>query len=515
MTTARLNPLSRGLALALCLSGLAGCVVGPDYVRPKVETGAAYAEKGTAIERAERDVQADWWTLFGNPALDRLVEEGLRRNPTLDAARHALRSAQENRLAQEAAYWPQVQASYTPSRIKLAGNLGGNSPGVQGDGSVISTKSGTPASEGGSAPFNAPVIYNFHTAQVSVSYVADIFGSNRRQVEASAAFVEVQRYEWQAARVTLAANLVACAIQDGLLREQVQAAEAAAGAAEAALGLVGRQRRAGYSSAQDEAQQQVNLLSLQQALSGLRQQLEQNRNLMHVLLGAPVDRGLPEFRLQDFHLPQELPHSLPSRLLEQRPDVRVAEEQLHAATAQVGVARAARLPQFTITGNAGGAASHLSQAFGPGGRFFDLTGNLVAPLFDAGAARHRELAADAAVDQSRALYRATVSTAVQNVADALRAIEADARAVELAEQGNAVAQQAWETARRRLEAGHTDRVSALGAEQNLHQAAQQLAGARATRLANAVALFQALGGGWWNQPTEQASAADQPNGDAP
>jgi NodT family efflux transporter outer membrane factor (OMF) lipoprotein len=515
MTTARLNPRNCGFAVALCLAGLTGCAVGPDYVRPKVETGEAYAEKGRAAERAERDVPADWWTLFDNAALNRLVEEALQRNPTLEAARHALRSAQENRLAQEAAYWPQLQASYSPSRIKLAGNLGGNSPGVQGDGSVISTKAGTPASEGGTAPFNAPVIYNFHTAQVSVSYVADIFGSNRRQVETAVASVEMQRYEWQAARVTLASNLVAAAVQDGLLREQIREAEAAAGAAEAALGLVGRQRRAGYGSAQDELQQKINLLSLQQALSGLRQQLEQNRDQMRALLGQPADRSLPEFQLQDFHLPQELPHSLPSRLLEQRPDVRVAEEQLHAATAQVGVARAARLPQFTITGNAGGAASHLSQVFGPGGRFFDLTGNLVAPLFDAGAARHRELAAEAVVDQSRAQYRAAVLTAVQNVADVLHAIEADARAVDLAEQGSEAAGQAWQSARRRLEAGHADRVSALGAEQTFHQAAQQLASARATRLADAVALFQALGGGWWNSPAEQASAADQRNGETP
>jgi len=505
MSAPRPHPFSRNLTLALCLAGLGGCAVGPDYARPKVDTGQAYAE-AQAASQPERDVQADWWTLLGNAELNRLIEEALRANPTLDAARHALRAAQENRLAQEAEFWPQVQASYAPSRTKLAGNLGGNSPGVQGDGSVISTTSGKPASEGGSAPFNAPVIYNFHTVQLSISYVPDVFGANRRQVEAAAALVEVQRHEWRAARVTLAANLAGAAVQDGLLREQIRATEAGIAAASAALDLVVRQRRAGYSSAQEEAQQQTNLLALQQAMPGLKLQLEQNRDQMRMLLGAPQDRRLPEFALQDFHLPAELPHSLPSRLLEQRPDVLAAEEQLRVATAQVGVALAARLPQFGITCDAGGAASHLSQAFWASGRFFDLTGHLVAPLFDAGAARHRELAADAVVSQSVAQYRATVLAALQNVADSLRVVDANASAVALAERGSDITRRALEAARRRLDVGYADRVSALVAEQAWHVADQQLAGARAAQLTGAVALFQALGGGWWNEPPEKLSA---------
>lgn len=506
MTPARPLLRSRPLALAAVLLALGGCAVGPDYVRPAIDTGAGYAV-ATPAPAAERDVQAAWWTSFDNAALDALVDEALQTNPTLQAARHALRAAQEMRLAQQAAFWPQVQAGYSPTRTKIAGNLGGNSPGVQGDGSVISTGANEPASEGGTAPFNSPVIYNFHTAQVSVSYAPDIFGSNRRQVEAAQAQQGAQRFELHAARTTLAANLTSAAIQDGLLREEIRATEAAIAAADSAVELVARQRRAGYSAAQDEAQQQATLIALQQALPPLRLQREQNRNLMRALLGAPQDRALPEFQLADFHLPQDLPSSLPSRLLEQRPDVRAAEEQLKAATAQVGVARAARLPQFTITGNVGGAAAHLSQMFLTGGRFFDLTGNLVAPLFDAGGAKHRERAASALMAQSEAQYRATVMTALQGVADVLRAIDSDAAALDLAERARDTARQSWSTSRQRLAAGYADRVSALTAELAWHQAGQQLATVQATRLVNAVALCQALGGGWWHEPDPLVSQA--------
>lgn len=506
MTTAR--PNRRRAALALALVALGGCAAGPDYVRPRIDVGTGYGA-ATAATDSEREVAADWWTLLGNPALNALVDEALQASPSLQAARQALRASQELRLAQQAAFWPQVQLDYTPTRTKIAGNLGGNSPGVQGDGSVISTTSNTPAAAGGTAPFNSPVIYDFHTAQVSVSYAPDVFGSNRRQVEAAAAQEDAQRFEWHAARVTLAANLAATAIQDALLREQIRSTEAGTAAARATAELATRLRRAGYTSAQDEAQQQAVLLAQEQALPGLQLQLEQNRNLMRALLGAPQDRALPAFALADFRLPGVLPSSLPSRLLEQRPDVRAAEAQLQAATAQLGVARAARLPQFTITANAGGAAAHLSQMLWSGGRFFDLTGNLIAPIFDAGAAKHRELAADAVVAQSEQQYRATVITALQGVADVLRATESDTASIALAQQALDTTQRAWSSSRQRLAAGYADRASALAAEQAWHQAHQQLATTQAARLTHVVALCQALGGGWWSSPDTQLSETKQ------
>lgn len=501
-------PWAAALVMAAAALGLAGCAVGPAYERPQMPTGESYGEVPARDVPPPRDIPADWWVLFRNPTLDGLVAEALRRSPTLEAARQAVQVAQSSRLALEASFWPQVQASYAPSRTKIAGNLGGNSPGVQGDGSVISTGSNTPRAEGGTAPFNSPVIYNFHTAQVSVSYAADVFGGNARQLEASTALVNAQQLEWQAARITLTATLVSAAVLDGQLREQLRAAEAAAEAATAALRLAERLHQAGQLAAQDEAIQRLAALAAQQQLPPLRQQLEQNRNLLRNLVGAPQDYRLPTFELRDFRLPDALPQSLPSQLLEQRPDVRAAEEQLHAAVAQVGVARAARLPQFAITGNAGGAAAHLSQAFLASGRFFDLTASLTAPLFDAGAARHREQAAVAAAAQAQAQYRSTVLAAVQNVADVLRAIESADAAAGLSDQAASTARQAANLARRRVEAGDLDRATALAADMARYQADIQSAAAQAARLINAVALYQALGGGWWNaelQPVEHAA----------
>lgn len=504
------RPCATVLLLAASTAGLVACAVGPDYARPSVAAGQSYGDSAALEAPRPRDIPADWWPLFHQPALDKLIAEALQHSPTLEAARQAVEVAQASRDALEASFWPQLQASYSPARTKIAGNLGGNSPGVQGDGSVISTGANTPKADGGTAPFNSPVIYNFHTAQVSVSYAPDVFGGNGRQVEASAALTRAQQLEWQAARITLTANLVSAAILEGQLRQQLRAAEAAAEAAKQALRLTERLRQAGQVAAQDEASQLLAALAAQQQLPPLRQQLAQNRNLMRNLIGAPQDRELPVFELQDFRLPEALPLSLPSQLLEQRPDVRAAEEQLHAAVAQIGAARAARLPQFAITGNAGGAAAHLSQAFLASGRFFDLTATLTAPLFDGGAARHREQAAVAAAAQAQAQYRATALAAVQNVADVLRAIESADASFRLADQAALAARQAEDVARRRVEAGDLDRVTALGTEIARHQADVQAAGTQAARLINAAALYQALGGGWWNAAPASPAPATHP-----
>lgn len=512
--TARAPDQTRHRALGLLAAAaalvLAGRAAGPDYTRPTVPTGRAFSEAAPADAAPVHDLPRDWWTLFRHPALDALMAEAFKNSPTLAAARHAVRAAEEARLAQQAALWPQVQATESPTRTKIAGNLGGNSPGVQGDGSVISTVSNPPRSAGGTAPFNQPVIYNFHTAQVSISYAPDVFGSLGRQVESSAALAQAQTYEWQAARVTLAANLASAAILDAQLRQQIRSAQAAAQAAQDALRLAERLRQGGYLAGSDEAAQRLALLSLQQAVPPLQQQLEQNRNWMRALIGAPQDRPLPAFELSDFHWPQALPSSLPSQLLEQRPDVRAAEAQLHAAVAQIGVARAARLPQFAITADAGGAASRLSQAFLASGRFFDLTATLTAPLFDAGAARHRELGAAATAAQAEAQYRATVLGALQNVADVLQAMSADDAAWTLAQRGTDTTAQALALAQRRVDAGYQDRSALLAAETAHHQAEQQAAAAQAARLTHLVALYQALGGGWWHDDDPPRAAASQP-----
>jgi len=508
------------LLMATATIPMASCAVGPDYARPAPISTGGFASSPLPAQTAsapgtfgaaqrfvvEQDIKSDWWTLFGSTELNRLIERAFAANPTIESARAALRIGQENVAAQRGAFFPSVQASYSPSRTQVAGNLGGNSPGIQGDGSVISTGQGTPASAGGTAPFNSPVTYTFHTAQLTVGFVPDVFGGNRRQVEALQAQTDSQRLELSAALVTLATDIVAAAVQDASLRSQLSLTQDVITADEALLTLTERQLRAGYSSKLDVAQQRNVLAQARALLPPLSKQFELNRDLLRALAGLPQDAEVPAFDLEAFRLPVELPSALPSRIVEQRPDVRIAEEALHAATAQVGIARAARLPQFSIDGTVGGAAAHFSEMFWSSGRFFDIALGLTQPIFDGGTLRHRERAADAAVRQAAAQYRLAVLTAFQNVADTLHQIHADAQALAAATEVADTARTALDLTTRQHDRGYVSRLVLIAAEQSSLQASLGIVQARATRLDDTAALFQALGGGWWHSPEATPAA---------
>ena len=507
--------------LAAAASLLVGCAVGPEYIRPALPPSGGYsaaplpaatasaAVMGGAAQRfaLEGAIRADWWALFQSPTLNKFIAEAFVANPSIESAQAALRVAQENVNAQQGLFFPTVKAGYSPSRTKLAGNLGGNSPGIQGDGSVISTYQGTPADNGGTAPFSGPVIYNFHTAQLTVGFVPDVFGSNRRQVQSLQAQAEAQRFQLEATFITLASNIVAAAVQDAALRRQIDTAKQIIDASLTAVELAQQQLKAGYVSRLDLANQESALAQARALLPPLRKQFEQNRDLLRALAGATQDTMVPAFDLDALVLPQELPLSLPSQLVEQRPDVRAAEAQLQAASAQVGVARAARLPQFSIDATAGGGASSFSQMFSNSGRFFNLALGITQPIFDAGTLQHRERAADEALRQAAAQYRFTVITSFQNVADTLQAIHADAQALEAATQVSGAASAALELTRRQHARGYLDRLALIAAEQSYRQAQLNLAQAQASRLGDTAALFQALGGGWWNRSAGDAAKA--------
>ena len=498
------------IAMAVCWL-VTGCAAGPDYLRPALpattrfapapfpEATASAPVPGGAAQHFTSGiaVRADWWTLFGSPALNQLIADAFAASPTLAAADAALHGAQENMLAQKGAFLPTVQANYSPSRTKIAGNLGGNSPGVQGDGSVISTGAGTPAAQGGTGPFNAPVIYSFHSAQLTVGYAPDVFGGNRRQVEALNGQVRYQALQQEAATTTLATNLVGAAIQEALLREQIAITQDIVAANEHSVALLRRQQHAGFASNLDISLQEGALIQARGLLPPLTKQLEQTRNLLRALSGKAPDQELAQtFDAASLHLPTDLPLSLPSQVVVQRPDVRAAETQVQVASAQVGVAAAARLPQFSIDASIGGAASHFNQMFWPSGAFFNLAGNIAHPLFDGGTLKHRQRAAEAALEQAGAQYRATVLTAFQNVADTLRALHADADALNVASAADNNARASLALIQRQLTRGYVDRLALIGAEQAQRQAALTLAQARANRLGDTAALFQALGGGW-------------------
>ena len=502
--------LSRPLALTFlsAMLALSGCAVGPDFKAPAAPAAKRYspqplpAATATVADAAgaaqhfvvNADIPAQWWTLFQSKQLNALIEQALKSNPTLASAQAALSQAQESVYAQQGYFYPTVALNYSPSRQQLAGNMGGNSPGIQGNGTNISTYQNP-----NGPPYNAPVIYTFHTAQLTVGYVPDVFGSNRRQVESLQAQAQMQRYQLEAARITLVSNVVAAALQEASLRAQIAATGEIIADNVKSLEISQRQFQLGYTMRMDLAAQESALAAVQQLLPPLEKQFEQTRDLIRILVGNTPDQEVSEtFELSDLHLPAQLPLSLPAQLVRQRPDVLAAEAQLHAASADVGVAVAARLPQFSIDGAIGGEASVFNQMFQPGGPFWSLVGNITQPIFDGNTLLHRERAADQALVQAAAQYRSTVLTALQNVADTLHAIHADANGLAAAANAERAAKVALGLTRRQNELGYVSYLALLNAEQAYQQARIALVQARAMRFGDTAALFQALGGGWWN-----------------
>jgi NodT family efflux transporter outer membrane factor (OMF) lipoprotein len=235
-------------------------------------------------------------------------------------------------------------------------------------------------------------------------------------------------------------------------------------------------------------------------LAPLRKQLSQTRDALTALLGKlPSDEPQATFRLDDLVLPPEVPVSLPSKLVEQRPDVRQAEANLHVASAEAGVALADMFPQFTITGDLGSQSLKLNDLFKAGTGFWDVGASLTQTLFDAGALLHKHRAADAALDQAGAQYQSAVIVACQNVADTLHALQADAQALQANAQSQRAAQAAFDLARQQQELGSISFVAVLNAQSTYQQAATAFIRAQADRYSDTAALFQALGGGWWNR----------------
>jgi len=482
---------------------LAGCAVGPDFERPKapsverytaeplpVRTASAAATGGTAQRfLAGRDIPGEWWQAFHSAPLNALIDEALKANPTVTAAESALRQAHELTLAGEGAFFPTVQASFAPSRNKTAASL-------------------SPATASGS------LYYSLYTAQLTVSYVPDVFGGTRRQVEALLAQEENQRFQLEAVYLTLTANLVAAVVTEASVRGQIAALEDIINIQRQSLGVFRRQLAVGQVAGADVAAQEAALAQAQAAVQPLRKQLAQQRHLLAVLIGrVPSEEPNSAFDLASLHLPEELPVSLPSRLVEQRPDIRAAEAQLHAASAQIGVAIANMLPQITLSASGGSTALTIGSLFGPGNAFWTVTANAAQTMFDAGTLLHRKRAADAALDQAAAQYKETVLTGFQNVADTLSEIKTDSDGLVAAAAAERAAASSLEIAQRQLAIGAVNYLALLNAQNIYQQARSNLVQAQAARFADTAALFQALGGGWWNRG--EPSAAEAPDVEGP
>ena len=475
--------------LALSLLALSGCAVGPDFKKPAPPEVSGYTRRplaatasvdiaGGNVQRFDigKDISGDWWTVFHSKPLNDLVDEALKNNSDLKAAQAALKASRESVLAQRGTLFPSISAGLSASREQ------------------------DPSGALAPVPSNNAFLYNLYTPQVSVSYMPDVFGLNRRTVESLTAQEKAVRFQLFAAYTTLTSNVVVTAILIASTDDQIAATRELIDSDSRMVGILEEQLKKGYASGLDMAAQRSQLASAQAALVPLLKQAAQLHHQMAVLTGHfPSEAPQAEFTLASLTLPQDLPVSVPTKLVEQRPDIRQAEENLHSASAQIGVAVANRFPNIQITAAAGSEVLKWGQLFTPGTEFWNLSASLTAPIFQGGQLLHQERAARANYEQAAQQYRSTVLAAFQNVADTLTALQQDAEAFKAASVADQAAKETLDITARQVRDGYSGNLQLFTAEQAYQQSHIALVQAQADRYADTAALFQALGGGWWHR----------------
>jgi NodT family efflux transporter outer membrane factor (OMF) lipoprotein len=493
--------IARNLALTLALSA---CAVGPNYDQPAAPAVAGYtpdalpAATALADGRAQRflsgaDISGDWWTLFHSPELTNLIDAGLARNPTLAASQQTLIEAEENVRAEQGSFFPTISSNFQAERTKISSaefaNVGATS--AASSGAVIVP------------PFN---LFN---ASVSVSYNPDVFGGVRRQVESLQAQANYERYELEASYLTLTANIVTAAVTEASYRAQIDATNQIIAADRKQLSILNTQVALGGVAMANVLSQQATVLSEQATLPPLQSQMAQARNQLADYVGAlPANFHEADFTLASLDLPTDLPVSLPSALVDQRPDIQESAAQLHEASANVGVATANLLPQISLTPEVGYEALTTATLFTPASLLWSLVAGVTQPIFEGGTLRARRLSSVAALRAAGQTYQATVLTAFQNVANALQSLQFDAttlRSTELAEQSSA---RSLAVTRDQYLLGGQPFTAVLTAQTTYQNAVISRVKAEASRLTDTAALFQALGGGWWHREDVTPTAKD-------
>ena len=490
---------------ALCIAvgmALSACAVGPDFRAPEapkvadashpytpaaLPAMAASGPSGAYVPQrfvAGQDISATWWEAFQSPALNALVQSALAHSPTAAAAQATLRQAEENYRADYGSkVFPSVTGQLSAARTRAAVAQG---PGV-------------PAGSTG----------NVFQAGLDLSYTLDIVGGNRRELEGVRAAIDVQRYQVEATWLSLTSSVVATAIQEASLRAQLQATRDVVDNANKSLKVIDSQVRLGALGRNASLQQQTLIAQQQAQIPALEKALAQTRHQLAVLAGRlPGDEGLPTFDIDSLTLPRELPLSVPAALVRQRPDVRASEALLHEASAQIGVAEAALYPQITLSAGVNRESFKIDKLFDTGTTGWSLAAGLVQPIFNGGALRAKKQAAVAAYDAAQAQYQSTVLNAFLGVANALRAIDTDADAVIATADAERLANDALGLVQRQYQLGAVSYLASLDAQRTALNTRVAWVQARAARLTDTAALFQALGGGWWNAPDAVASAAN-------
>jgi NodT family efflux transporter outer membrane factor (OMF) lipoprotein len=487
------NPWMLG---GLSMLVLSGCTVGPDFVRPKAPVADHYNQRQDPAEtvaveghsqRFEQGVGpvANWWGLFGSKQLDAVVAEGFANNPSIEAAQASLRQSNDNLQAGYGIFYPQINAGLGASRQKSS-----------------------PASIGSPLPGS---VFNLVTLSASVSYPLDIFGGERRAIENLQSQVDLQRYYVLGTYLALSGNIVNTAIAMAAYQEEVKYTEQLIALQKEQIAITEKQAEAGIVPFASVLGLRNQLASLEAALPPLRQRLSQSEHLLATLAGrAPSEWTPAQIALAELSLPGTLPLSLPSELVRQRPDILMAEEQLHGASASIGVATAAQFPSFTLNGTYGQSRSSMSGLFGSNANFWSLGADIAAPLFNGGTLSARKQAAIDAYQQSLALYRQTVLDSFAQVADTVRALEHDAETMQAEAQSVSTSEQSLHLTEVNYQAGLVNYLQVLAADILYHQAQLGYLQARAQRLQDTTALYVALGGGWWNASDTRKQAEKAP-----
>jgi NodT family efflux transporter outer membrane factor (OMF) lipoprotein len=493
------------VAAAALIAALGGCAVGPDFKTPDADKGERYTaealpDQTVATEVAGGEAQtlksgaplpAQWWQLFGSELIEKRIEQAFARSPNLQAAQAALRQAQENVKAANGGYWPSVDLNGQASRQKV--NTATTGAGV-GPNSYI---------------------YNLYGASVGVSYTFDLFGGVRRSVEAQRALAEYQQFQYEGAYLALASNVVTASVREASLQTQVAATEDIIKALEEQQRITEKQYELGAVALTDVLSTRTQLETTRATLPALRQQLAETRNQLAIYLGQlPSEQDTATLDLGALTLPQEIPLSLPSQLAQQRPDIRAAEAQLHQASANVGVATANLFPNLTISGSYGAQATS-GPLFDASNEIWNIAGGLTAPLFHGGELRARKRAAVAAYDEALANYRQTVLQAFADVANSLYALDNDAQALQSRYSAQQSADQNLALVQQSYRAGAVGYLNVLDAQRQQQEAKINFITAQAARYADTAALFQALGGGWWNREAQQQGATPVTTAAAP
>lgn len=489
--TSFLTPL---LCMALC-----SCVIGPkgkvpalpahtDYRKEPLRQTAGQLSQDTALRRQDiiqgLDISGRWWEVFHNPSLNQLVEHALSNSHDLKAMQEGLKLAWEQRRVEGAALYPTISAQFIPSRNKTSKALS-------------------------NVPYANEWLYNLHTAQLNIGYVPDLWGGERQAIRAAAAQANIQRFQLEATALTLISNIINGAITEAGFRAQIEATKALIIQQKETLAIAEKQQVLGDQSRLNTLLQQNSLSQLEASLPPLERDLAQTRTQLAILAGMTPNQDLPSFTLDQFTLPQQMPLSLPSALLEQRPDVRAAQEQIHAAAAQVGIAIANRLPNVQLSAVPGQVVGHMSQMFKAGYGNWDMMASITQPVFQGGSLLHAQRAAKKQLHQAMEMYQSTVLSAVGDVADTLHALQYDSETLLAQEKTLETAQQSLKIARERKKLGDISELELLAAQSDVAQSQLSFVQAKAVRFSDSVGLFQALGGGWWHRndlglPPEEA-----------